>query len=39
VPREFDREIKRMGERFSLEWIREVGAEANRIFVPYYTQT
>jgi len=28
-----------MGERFSLEWIREVGPEANRIFVPYYTQT
>jgi len=39
VPREFDREVKRMGERFSLEWIREVGAEANRIFVPYYTET
>jgi TRAP-type C4-dicarboxylate transport system substrate-binding protein len=39
IPRELDREVKRMGERFSLEWIREVGAEANRIFVPYYTQT
>lgn len=39
TPHDFDREIKRMGERFSLEWIREVGPEANRIFVPYYTQT
>lgn len=32
------REIKRLGERFSLEWVREVGAEANDIFIPYYTQ-
>lgn len=30
-------DIKRMGERFSLEWVREVGNEANDIFIPYYT--
>jgi TRAP-type C4-dicarboxylate transport system substrate-binding protein len=36
--REFDSEIKRLGEKFSREWIRSVGNEANRIFVPYYTQ-
>ena len=38
VPREFAVEIKRLGERFSLEWIRQVGAQANAIFVPYFTQ-
>ena len=32
------KEIKRLGERFSLEWIRQVGSEANDIFVPYFTQ-
>jgi TRAP-type C4-dicarboxylate transport system substrate-binding protein len=37
VPREFAVEIKRLGERFSLEWIRQVGNEANDIFVPYFT--
>jgi TRAP-type transport system periplasmic protein len=38
VSREFDNEIKRLGEKFSREWIRSVGNEANRIFIPYYTQ-
>jgi TRAP-type C4-dicarboxylate transport system substrate-binding protein len=38
VSREFDSEIKRLGEKFSREWIRSVGNDANRIFVPYYTQ-
>lgn len=33
---ELEREIKRMGERFSREWIRSVGHDANAIFVPYY---
>lgn len=36
--RELDNEIKRLGEKFAREWIRSVGNEANRIFVPYYTQ-
>jgi len=39
VPREFSAAIKRLGERFSLEWVRQVGAEANDIFIPYFTQS
>ncbi len=38
VSSEFDSEIKRLGEKFSREWVRLVGNEANRIFIPYYTQ-
>jgi TRAP-type C4-dicarboxylate transport system substrate-binding protein len=38
VSREFDNEIRRLGEKFSREWIRSVGNDANRLFVPYYTQ-
>ena len=38
VSSEFDTEIKRLGEKFSREWVRLVGNEANLIFVPYYTQ-
>jgi TRAP-type C4-dicarboxylate transport system substrate-binding protein len=38
VPVEFDSEIKRLGEKFSREWVRLVGNEANQIFVPYYAQ-
>ncbi|HEX6706876.1 MAG TPA: TRAP transporter substrate-binding protein [Albitalea sp.] len=38
VPPDLGQEIKRFGERFSIEWIRQVGAEANEIFVPYFTQ-
>ena len=33
---DLEREIKHMGERFSREWVRSVGNEANAIFVPYY---
>lgn len=29
-------QLKRMGERFSIDWIRQVGAEANSLFIPYY---
>lgn len=32
-------DIKRLGERFSLEWVREVGAPANRLLIPYYART
>lgn len=35
---ELDAELKRLGERFSREWVRSVGGEANQIFIPYYTQ-
>jgi TRAP-type transport system periplasmic protein len=38
VPREVSVVLKRLGERFSLEWIRQVGAEANDIFIPYFTK-
>lgn len=36
IPPDLDQEIKRMGEKFSREWVRSVGNEANAIFVPYY---
>ncbi|MES2911777.1 MAG: TRAP transporter substrate-binding protein DctP, partial [Pseudomonadota bacterium] len=36
IPPDLDLEIKRMGEKFSREWVRSVGNEANDIFVPYY---
>jgi TRAP-type C4-dicarboxylate transport system substrate-binding protein len=28
--------IRRLGERFSLEWLQSVGREANEVFVPFY---
>ncbi len=33
---ELDTELKRLGERFSREWVHSVGNEANSIFIPYY---
>ena len=36
IPSDLELEIKRMGEKFSREWVRSVGNEANDIFVPYY---
>lgn len=36
IPADVDLEIKRMGEKFSREWVSSVGNEANTIFVPYY---
>ncbi len=36
IPPDVDMEIKRMGEKFSREWVRSVVNEANTIFVPYY---
>jgi len=38
APADFDAALKRLGERFSREWVRSVGSEANQIFIPYYTQ-
>lgn len=29
--------MRRLGERFSIEWIREVGTQANAIFIPFYS--
>ncbi len=34
---ELNADIKRLGEKFSKEWIRSVGPDANSIFIPYYT--
>ena len=31
-------DIKRMGEKFSVEWVRQVGTSANRVLIPYYAQ-
>lgn len=30
--------LVRMGERFAREWVREVGPQANQIFIPYFSQ-
>jgi TRAP-type transport system periplasmic protein len=38
IPRELENKLKRLGEKFSREWVRSVGNEANTIFVPFYTQ-
>lgn len=38
IPVDFETDLKRMGEKFSREWVRSVGNEANHIFVPYYIQ-
>lgn len=38
VPSGLERDLKSMGERFSREWIKTVGHEANQIFLPYYFQ-
>ncbi|BEP96880.1 TRAP transporter substrate-binding protein (plasmid) [Acidovorax sp. A79] len=38
APAELDAELRRLGERFSREWVQSVGNEANKIFIPYYFQ-
>jgi TRAP-type transport system periplasmic protein len=30
--------LARLGERFSLQWVRAHGAQANRVFIPYHSQ-
>lgn len=30
--------VRRLGERFAREWVQQVGAPANAIFIPYYSQ-
>ena len=39
IPSDMNVTIKRMGEKFSREWVRSVGNEANAIFMPYYFGT
>ena len=36
VPFELGRDLKRMGEKFSREWVANVGHAANDIFIPFY---
>ena len=36
VPFELNRDLKRLGEKFSREWVASVGNAANEIFIPFY---
>jgi TRAP-type C4-dicarboxylate transport system substrate-binding protein len=36
VPFELGRDLKRLGEKFSREWVASVGHAANDIFIPFY---
>jgi TRAP-type transport system periplasmic protein len=36
IPREIEVALKRLGEKFSREWVSSVGTDANAIFTPYY---
>jgi TRAP-type C4-dicarboxylate transport system substrate-binding protein len=36
ISTELDAQLKRIGERFSREWVRSVGNAASDIFVPFY---
>lgn len=38
VPEDFERHLKRLGERFTREWIHQVGHQANDLFIPYFTE-
>lgn len=38
VPHDLNLELKRLGERFSLEWLHQAGGEANEFFIPYFTR-
>jgi TRAP-type C4-dicarboxylate transport system substrate-binding protein len=36
ISSDLEMDLKRIGERFSREWVRSVGNPASDIFVPYY---
>lgn len=36
IPREIESALKRLGEKFSREWVTSVGQDATAIFTPYY---
>jgi TRAP-type transport system periplasmic protein len=36
IPREIEVMLKRLGEKFSREWVTSVGQDATAIFTPYY---
>jgi TRAP-type C4-dicarboxylate transport system substrate-binding protein len=37
VSAEMSQALRRLGEKFSLEWVRQVGPEANQMFISYFT--
>lgn len=39
VSSELAQSLRRLGEKFSLEWVRQVGPEANQMFISYFTQS
>ena len=39
VNAEMAQALRRLGEKFSLEWVRQVGPEANQMFISYFTHT
>ena len=32
----FSRDLQRLGEHFSLDWVKQVGVAANGVFIPYF---
>ena len=36
TPPGLERELQRIGERFSSEWVKAVGAHALEVFIPYF---
>lgn len=36
VPYLFSRDLQRLGEHFSLDWVKQAGVGANEVFVPYF---
>jgi TRAP-type C4-dicarboxylate transport system substrate-binding protein len=36
VPYLFSRDLQRLGEHFSLDWVKQAGVGANDVFVPYF---
>ncbi|MBI5257975.1 MAG: TRAP transporter substrate-binding protein [Burkholderiales bacterium] len=39
VSTELAQALRRLGEKFSLEWVRSAGPDANQLFIAYFTQT
>ena len=36
TPPGLERELQRIGERFSSEWVKAVGADSLEVFIPYF---
>ncbi len=39
TPPALERDLQRIGERFSSEWVKAVGADALEVFIPYFMKT